>query len=88
MTNEFKQIEIEADAEFNRILNKIGEQEATPTIDNIYFIPKQYTKMVANGFSRGFLLYGNAGLGKTNSVIKAFKEVDKHPSYNEKARGS
>lgn len=77
MTNEFKQIEIEADAEFNRILNKIGEQEATPTIDNIYFIPKQYTKMVANGFSRGFLLYGASALGKTYSVIKAFKEVDK-----------
>jgi hypothetical protein len=71
------EFEKQAELEFNRALDKIGGQETTETIDDVYFIPKQYTKMVANGFSRGFLLYGKAGIGKTYSVMKAFKEADK-----------
>lgn len=71
------EFEKQAELEFNRALDKIGGQETTETIDDVYFIPKQYTKMVALGFSRGFLLYGKAGIGKTYSVIKAYKEAGK-----------
>jgi len=74
---EIQAIEEQADKEFNRILDKIGDEKSNDTINDVYFIPKQYTKMVANGFARGFLLYGEAGLGKTYSVMKAFKEADK-----------
>jgi len=75
--NQLQEFEEQAEQEFNRALDKIGQQETTKTIDDIYFIPKQYTKMVANGFSRGFLLFGDAGIGKTYSVMKAFKEANK-----------
>lgn len=66
-----------AEEEFNKALEKIGNQQISETIDDIFFIPREYTKMVALGFARGFLLYGEAGLGKTSSVMRAFKELNK-----------
>jgi hypothetical protein len=71
--NEF---ELQAEKEFNRVLDKISNDKTTETIEDIYFIPKQFVKMVAKRNSKGLLLYGEAGLGKTYSVIKAFQEVN------------
>jgi len=77
MTNEeeLKKIEIErekfeekADQEFKKILSKIEQDKTTDLIEETYFIPKQYVKMVAKGNSRGFLFYGECGLGKTYAV--------------------
>ena len=68
-------IEQEADKEFNRTLEKISKDETTKTLEEIYYIPKQFAKMVGKGFARGLLLYGETGLGKTYSIMKAFNEI-------------
>ena len=82
MINFYNQIEIEkiekqAELEFNKVLEKIAEDKTTNLIEEVYYVPKQYVKMVANGFARGLLLYGENGLGKTHLVMRAFKETNK-----------
>ncbi len=72
-----KEFEIEAEKEFEKSLDKIESDETSNLIEEIYYIPKQFVKMVANGNARGLLLWGEAGLGKTYSVIRAFKEAKK-----------
>lgn len=67
--------EEQAEKEFNKVLKRIGNNPTTEVIEDIYYIPKQFTKMVARGNARGFLLWGEAGLGKTYSVVKAFSEI-------------
>jgi len=74
---QLEEIEKQAELEFNKTLDKIGKQETTKAIEDVYFIPKQYSKMVAEDYARGFLLFGEAGTGKTYSVMKAFQEVGK-----------
>lgn len=75
---EIQKIEQQAELEFNKTLNQIENQSTTETLEDIFFIPKQYTKMVINGNARGFLLFGSCGLGKTYSVIRAFGEMKKN----------
>jgi len=72
-----KRIEREAEEEFNKSLDAIENKQTTGLIEELYYIPKQFTKMVGKGNSRGLLLWGEAGLGKTYSVIKALKEIKK-----------
>lgn len=72
-----EEFERQAEIEFNKVLEKISNDKTTNTIEEIYFIPKQYVKMVANGYARGFLLFGECGCGKSYSVIRAFKEINK-----------
>jgi len=73
-----EKVEHQAELEFDKVLSKIEKDKTTQTIEDIYFIPKQYAKMVANGNARGFLLYGEAGLGKTYSIIRAYREARKN----------
>jgi len=69
-------IEEQAELQFSNALNKISLMDSTETLEEIYHIPKQYTKMVARGNAKGFLMFGDAGLGKSHSVIKSLKEED------------
>jgi len=74
---EFKKQEEQAQLEFEKCLDKIKSTTTTEQLEKEYFMPKQYVKMVANGYARGFLLWGEAGLGKSFLVRKSFKEENK-----------
>lgn len=63
--------------EFEKVLEKIENDKTTSILEEIYYVPKQFAKMVAMGNSKGFLLYGQAGTGKSYCVMRAFREVDK-----------
>lgn len=78
---EIKKAEVQADLEFEKAIEKISKSPTTNIIEDFYFIPKSLSKMVAMGNSRGFILYGEAGLGKSYCVLKAFKECDKKFVY-------
>jgi len=69
-----RQEEEKAEIEFQKTLEIIEKNKTTNIIEEIYYIPKQFTKMVANGNANGFILFGEAGLGKSYSVMKAFRE--------------
>lgn len=72
-----KNIEQQAQLEFEKALEIIENDKTTNLLEEIYFMPKQLTKMVALGYSKGLILSGNCGNGKSYSVIRAFKEVNK-----------
>jgi len=74
---EIEKQEQQAQLEFEKVLEKINLTTTTEELEKQYFIPKQYVKMVANGFARGYLLYGEAGLGKSFLVRKSFNEENK-----------
>jgi hypothetical protein len=72
-----EQIELQeqiAEKSFMESLEAIEKDKTTDAIEKIYFIPKQYAKMVGHRFVNGLILYGGCGLGKTYSVIRAYKE--------------
>jgi len=72
-----KQIEAQAEKEFENVLSKISSDETTPLLDDIYFIPSKFIKMVANGNAKGLILISNAGYGKTHLIFKTFGECNK-----------
>jgi len=74
---QLEKVEQQAELEFNKTLEEIENKTTTNFLEEIYYIPKQFAKMVANGNAKGFLIYGEAGLGKTYSVIRAFREAKK-----------
>jgi len=74
IVQELKKAETQAKLDFNKSLEKIENDKTTITIEDIYYLPKQFAKMVAKGNARGFILYGGCGLGKSYSVIRAFRE--------------
>ena len=67
----------EAEALREKSLKEIAETETTDILERTFSRVKEYTKMVALGHRKGFLLYGNAGLGKTFNVERAYTEVNK-----------
>ncbi|MCH7851014.1 MAG: hypothetical protein IH845_05210 [Nanoarchaeota archaeon] len=76
-----EQAEEQAEKQLKKTLKTIKDNSSTPLLEKIYSKPKEYTKMVANGNSRGFLLWGNTGLGKTFAVFRAFEEMNKEFVY-------
>jgi len=62
--------------EFEKVLEKIENDKTTSILEEIYYVPKQFAKMVAKGNAKGFLLYGQAGTGKSYCIMRAFREVD------------
>ena len=68
--------EEQADEEFNKCLLEIEKKGTTNYLEEIYYIPKQFIKMVIKGNSRGLLMYGESGLGKTYSVMRTFRELN------------
>lgn len=73
----FKKIEAEAEAQFQKSLDSVAIISNSGILEKTYFIPKHFSKCVARGNARGFLLYGEAGTGKSTAVIQAFKEENK-----------
>lgn len=71
---EIQKQEAEAEKSFMESLEQIEKDKTSDIIEKIFFIPKQYAKMVAQKFSNGLILFGEGGLGKTYSVLRAFKE--------------
>lgn len=69
-----KKIEEKAEKEFEMSLKSISKG-SSGVLEEIYLMPKEMTKMVANGNSKGLILHGGEGCGKTYSVIQGFKEV-------------
>lgn len=70
--NKFEQ---QAEVEFNKCLLEIEKNKTTTYLEEVYYIPKQFTQMVIKENARGFLMYGESGLGKTYSVLRTFKEL-------------
>src|SRR3989304_4238193 len=58
IVQELKKAETQAKLDFNKTLEKIENDKTTITIEDIYYLPKQFAKMVAKGNARGFILYG------------------------------
>jgi len=81
INTEIMKAEQQAELEFTKALENIENDDTTNIIEEVYYIPKQFTKMVAMGNSKGFILYGEAGLGKSYSVMRAFREVKKEFVY-------
>jgi hypothetical protein len=78
---EITKAEKQATLEFEKALRKIEKDKTTTIIEDMYFIPKQFAKMVANGNAKGFILYGEAGLGKSYTIMRAFRECKKEFVY-------
>lgn len=78
---EIEQAEREAEKQLKKTLSSIKEEQTTELLEQIYFKIKKYVKMVANKNSRGFLLWGKTGLGKTYAVFRAFEEINKEFVY-------
>lgn len=78
---EIAKAEEQAKLEFGKCLEKIEKDKTTNIIEDYYYIPKQYAKMVANGNAKGFILYGEAGLGKSYTIMRAFREENKDFAY-------
>lgn len=72
--NEFER---EADEQFKKSLEAIENEKSSDIINEIYYSPKQFAKMVVKGYARGFLLYGEAGIGKSHSVLKVYADASK-----------
>jgi len=70
--------EQEAEVQFEKALENIGKEGTSKTLDLIYFFPKQFVKMVANGYSNGMIIFGENSLGKSYVVLNSFSE-DKIP---------
>jgi len=72
---QIKNIEKQAELEFTKALEKIEKDKTTSTIEDFYYVPKQFAKMVANGNSKGFICFGEAGIGKSYCIMRAFREA-------------
>lgn len=69
-----RQEEEKAEIEFMKSLEEIENDRTSKIIEEVYYAPKSMAKMVVRGNSTGLLLWGKGGLGKTYSIIRAFKE--------------
>lgn len=78
---EIQKAEEQAEIEFEKTLKRIEQDKTTNIIEEYYYIPKQFAKMVANGNSKGLILYGECGCGKSYNVMRAFRESEKEFVY-------
>lgn len=76
-----QQAEKEAENQLRKTLKDIKTNSTSDLLEKIYLKPKQYAKMVAKNNARGFLLWGNTGLGKTFAIFRAFEEIGKNFVY-------
>lgn len=75
LQEEIKRAEEQVKEEFEKELDKIVSRKSSETLERLYFIPNQYIQMVLSRRSKGLLLYGEAGLGKTFRIKKALAEA-------------
>lgn len=71
---EFRRIEAQAKLKFEEQLEKISNTPSSVLLDELYFVPRQFIDMVIEKKSKGLLLYGEAGLGKSFNVKKRLIE--------------
>ena len=69
-----KNIEEQADKDFEKVLLEIESVGTSDVIEDFYFELKKAVKMVANKNVNGLILYGKCGIGKTFNSMRAFKE--------------
>lgn len=81
VTQEIVRAEKQATLEFEKALKKIENDKTTEVLEDLYFLPKQFAKMVANGNAKGFILFGEAGMGKSYTIMRAFREAKKEFVY-------
>jgi len=62
--------------EFNHDIEQIKQRE-TPELDKYFKVVKELVKIVVNGNATGLVIYGEAGLGKTYTVLQTLAECDK-----------
>lgn len=74
---EYAKQEAEARAKFDAEMERIITKKTTEEMEKLYFKPKEYIKMVANGIEKGLLLYGKSSLGKSYQVKRVLKEQNK-----------
>ena len=73
--------EEKAEEEFKKQLDLIANSGDNKIIEDLFFNPKQFIKMVINGNTKGFILFGEGGLGKSHLIFKTFKEENKDFAY-------
>jgi len=79
---QFAKIEKEAEENFMKSLEAIENDKQSSIIEQIYFIPKSLARMVSRNQATGLILVGQCGLGKTYTVLRAFKEEGKDFVYS------
>ena len=62
--------------EFNRDIEQI-KQRKTPELDRYFGVVKELVKIVVNGNATGLVIYGEAGLGKTYTILQTLAECGK-----------
>lgn len=81
VNTEIQKFEKQAELELDKALERIKSTPTTQTIEDLYFAPKSYAKMVARGNSRGLILYGDCGIGKSFTIRRAFAEENRKFAY-------
>jgi len=81
VNKEIEKIEKNTELEFQKTIQKIANSKTTEIINEIFFIPKNFIKMVANKNAKGFIFYGEAGTGKSYLTMKTFRECKKSFVY-------
>jgi len=62
--------------EFNKEIEEIRERE-TPELDKYFRVLKELVKIVVEGDAAGLVVYGEAGLGKTYTVLLTLAQLGK-----------
>jgi len=62
--------------EFNHDIEQI-KQRKTPELDKYFGVVKELVKIVVNGNATGLVIYGEAGLGKTYTILQTLAECGK-----------
>ena len=71
-----KEVEETVKSVFEKELEKIIHDGTSETLEVLYYLPREYIKMVIKGLSKGLLLYGGFGLGKSYSVKRMIAESE------------
>lgn len=76
-----KEQEKQAKLEFENSLEQIGKQKETLLLEQKFYLLREYVKMVCAGNQTGLVIQGEAGLGKSYSVLKTLKESGREFVY-------
>jgi len=79
---EIKRVEEEAKIELSKAFEKIGNKKTTDFLEKFYYFPKQLCRMVIKGNSKGLILIGERGIGKSNLIIRTFQEENSKFCYH------
>lgn len=71
---EFDKYKKECELKFEDEINKLLEKADTSTLEEQYFKPRSYIKMVLKNHLKGLILFGEGGLGKSYLTLKTLKE--------------